>query len=188
VDSDALREAVEANPGVSTLRLSDELGVSHTTAARHLRRIGKVNRSCRLVPHELTAAQAQRRVQVCNQLRANPNDERFLKRLVTCDEKLVYYRNPNTSKQWLDPGQPVNLVVKQKSFERKVMLCVWWNFEGVIHFELVPEGLAVNAELYSQQLERMYAALGERYPALVNRKRVLLQQDNKTTLDPTPLI
>ena len=58
------------------------------------------------------------------------------------------------------------------------MLCVWWNFEGVIHFELVPEGLAINADLYSQQLERMYAALGERYPALVNRKRVLLQQDN----------
>jgi Transposase (partial DDE domain) len=69
-------------------------------------------------------------------------------------------------------------VVKQKSFERKVMLCIWWNFEGVIHFELVPEGLAINAQLYSQQLERMYAALGERYPALVNRKRVLLQQDN----------
>ena len=71
-------------------------------------------------------------------------------------------------------------MVKQKSFERKAMLCVWWNFEGVIHFELVPEGLAINAELYSQQLERMYenAALGERYPALVNRKRVLLQQDN----------
>lgn len=96
---------------------------------------------------------------------------------------LVYYRNPDTRKQWLDPddpGQPANPVVKQKSFESKVMLCVWWNFQGVIHFELVPEGRAINAELYSQQLERMYGALGERYPALLhrNRKRVLLQQDN----------
>ncbi len=67
------------------------------------------------------------------------------------------------------------------------MLCVWWNFDGVVHFELVPEPerLAINAELYSQQLERMYAALGERYPALVNRKRVLLQQDNARP-HPTP--
>jgi histone-lysine N-methyltransferase SETMAR len=113
VDSDALRAAVEVNPGTSTRRLSDDLGVSQSTAVRHLHRIGKVNRSCRVVPHELSAAQAQRRVEACIQLRANPNDERFL-----------------------------------------------------------------NAELYSQQLERMYAALGERYPALVNRKRVLLQQDN----------
>ena len=178
VDSEALRAAVEANPGTSTRRLSDEHGVSHMTVARHLHRIGKVNRSYRVVPHELSVAQAQRRVEACIQLRTNPNDERFLKRIVTCDEKWVYYRNPDTRKQWLDPGQPANPVVKQKSFDRKVMLCVWWNFEGVIHFELVREGLAINAELYSQQLERMYAVLGERYPALVNRKRVLLQQDN----------
>jgi [histone H3]-lysine36 N-dimethyltransferase SETMAR len=69
-------------------------------------------------------------------------------------------------------------VVEQKSFESKVMLCVWWNFEGVIHFELIPGGRAINAEMYSQQLEQMYGALGERYPALVNGKRVLLQQNN----------
>lgn len=178
VDSDALRQAVEANPGASTRRLSDDLGISQRSAVNHLHRLGKVQKSCRSIPHELTAEQAQRRVDVCIQLRANPNDDRFLKRIVTCDEKWVYYRNPDTRKQWLDPGQPARPVVKQKSFERKVMLCVWWNFEGVIHFELVPEGLAINAQLYSQQLERMYAALGERYPALVNRKRVLLQQDN----------
>jgi transposase len=36
VDSEALRAAVEANPGTSTRRLSDEHGVSHMTVARHL--------------------------------------------------------------------------------------------------------------------------------------------------------
>jgi histone-lysine N-methyltransferase SETMAR len=36
----------------------------------------------------------------------------------------------------------------------------------------------INAEVYSQQLENMYTVLLEKYPALVNRKRVLLQQDN----------
>ncbi len=85
VDSEALREAVEANPDVSTRRLSNDLGVSQTSVVTHLHRIGKVLRSCRLVPHELSAAQAQRRVEACIQLRANPNDERFLKRIVTCD-------------------------------------------------------------------------------------------------------
>lgn len=97
---------------------------------------------------------------------------------MTCDEKWVYYRNADTGKQWLDPGQAAKPVVKHSSFERKVMLCVWWNFEGAIHFELVPEGQSINSELYSEQLERMYTVLRQRYPALVNRKRVLLQQDN----------
>ena len=91
VDSEALREAVEANAGASTRRLSNDLGVSQPSVVAHLHRIGKVDKSCRVVPHELSEAQAQaqRRVEVCNQLLANPNDERFLKRIVTCDEKWV---------------------------------------------------------------------------------------------------
>ncbi len=48
----------------------------------------------------------------------------------------------------------------------------------MIHFELVPNGRTIDADLYCAQLDRMYAALGEKYPALINRKRVLLQQDN----------
>ena len=58
------------------------------------------------------------------------------------------------------------------------MLCVWWNFSGIIHFELVPDGHTINAELYSTQLERVHTILYERFPELVNRKRVLFQQDN----------
>ncbi len=58
------------------------------------------------------------------------------------------------------------------------MLCVWWNVDGVVHFELVPDGRAVNAELYSEQLERVYNVLKQRYPTLIRRKRVLLQHDN----------
>jgi histone-lysine N-methyltransferase SETMAR len=36
----------------------------------------------------------------------------------------------------------------------------------------------INVEVYSQQLEKMYTVLLKNYPALVNRKHVLLQQDN----------
>ncbi len=54
------------------------------------------------------------------------------------------------------------------------MLCVWWNVDGVVHFELVPDGRAVNAELYSEQLERVYNVLKQRYPTLIRRKRALL--------------
>jgi histone-lysine N-methyltransferase SETMAR len=36
----------------------------------------------------------------------------------------------------------------------------------------------INAEVYSQKLEKMYTVLLEKYPALMNQRRVLLQQDN----------
>ena len=60
-------------------------------------------------------------------------------------------------------------------------MCVLWNFEGVIHWEFVPNGHAVDVDLYSQQLERVHEILRRRYPALFDRNRVLLQQDNMRT-------
>ena len=44
------------------------------------------------------------------------------------------------------------------------MICVWWNYEDVLHFELVPDGRAVDAELYCQQLDRVYDKLKQKYP------------------------
>ena len=46
------------------------------------------------------------------------------------------------------------------------MLCVWWNFEGVIHWNFIPNGRAVDADLYSQQLEIVHEILRRRYPVL----------------------
>ena len=57
-------------------------------------------------------------------------------------------------------------------------MCVWWNFVGMIHLEFDRNESAVDANLYSQQLERVHEILGQRYPALVNLNRVFLQQDN----------
>ena len=53
------------------------------------------------------------------------------------------------------------------------MLCVWWNFEGPVHWELVPDGRAIDASLYAEQLERVHDALSTK-----NRGKVLLQHDN----------
>ena len=48
------------------------------------------------------------RVDIC----CHPMDDRFISKIVTCEEKSVYYRNPNVSKQWLGPSQPVKIIVK----------------------------------------------------------------------------
>ena len=105
LDSEVLRQSVEANPATSVRRLSGELGTSKSTIARQLHKLGKVNKRCREVPHQLTPAQAQRRVDTCRQLLENPMDERWIKRVVTCDEKWVYFSNPDKENQWLEPGQ-----------------------------------------------------------------------------------
>ena len=178
VNTEAIREAVEAKSSTSIRRLSAELDIPQTSVFRHLHAIGKVNRRCREVPHDLTENQRQTRVDTCRKLLENPRDDRFIQRIVTCDEKWVYFINPDKQNQWLNPGQMAEPVANRERFSRKTLLCVWWNFEGIIHHELVPNSRTIDADLYCAQLDRMYAELSRKYPALVNRKRVLLQQDN----------
>ncbi|CAF4613011.1 unnamed protein product, partial [Rotaria socialis] len=101
-------------------------------------------------PYELTEAQAKHHVEVCRQLLENPLDDRFSKPIVTSDEKWVYLVNHNRQKRWVPRGQNPPSVPRQNRFGKKVMICVWWNFEAVLHLELVPDGCVVNAELYCQ--------------------------------------
>ena len=49
-------------------------------------------------------------------------------------------------------------LVKQDLHPRKTMLCVWWDWEGIIHYELLEKNQTVNAELYVQQMERLKTA------------------------------
>jgi histone-lysine N-methyltransferase SETMAR len=170
----ATKEAAEQQPSTSMRRLSNTLGPSKSTIHRHLILValGKIYKSCRVVPHELTAEQAQRPVEFCHKLFQLPKDHCFIKRIVTCNEKCIYLNNPDLQKQWLDKGQLPVPVAKGERFENKVLLCVWWNYKSLIYYELVPDGHMINVEVYSQQSEKMYMVLLEKYPVLVNRKHI----------------
>lgn len=178
LDESDLQAELGIEPSSSTRELATKLGVSHMTVWNHLKQLDFVHKKPRQDPHELTEAQAANRVRICRQLLANPLNDRFWKRIVTSDEKWVYLVNHNRDKRWVQKSQDTPSIPKQNRFGKKVMLCVWWNFEGIVHFELVPNGRAINAELYCQQLDRVYDKLKENYPTLVNRKRALFQQDN----------
>ena len=175
---EVLIEVVEADPSKSVRGLSSELSISKSGVHRQLHELGKISKRCREIPHELTPEMAKKRIKICQKLLQNPSDQRFFKRIVTCDEKWVYFRNISNGTQWIDCGSTALPVVRRERFEKKVLLCVWWNFEGIVYFELVPDGRTINTELYSAQLERMHSVMRQKYPSLVNRKRVILQQDN----------
>jgi len=148
LDNDDLQAELDMKPSSSTRDLAFKLGVGKSTIHWHLKQLDFVHKKPRQDPHELTKAQADKRVQICRQLLQNPRDDRFWKRIVTSDEKWVYLVNHNRDKRWVPPGQATPSVPKQDRFGLKIMLCVWWNFEGVVHFELVQNGQAINAELY----------------------------------------
>ena len=86
-DIENIHRVLKGNQQESTRRLSEERDTSEDTKHRQINTLGKSYRSCRSVRHELTPQQAQRIVDVCSQLIGNPMDDRFIRRIVTCDEK-----------------------------------------------------------------------------------------------------
>ena len=83
----------------------------------------------------------------------------WLRNLITGDEKWVMYVNHTRKRQWLGVGQSGIATPKNELHPRKVMLSVWQGVRGVIHWELLPTGCTVTADLHCQQLERVAAKL-----------------------------
>jgi hypothetical protein len=117
-DSEATKEAAKQQPSTSTRRISETLGPSKSIIHRHLTARGKIYKSCRVVPHVLTAEQAQRRVKFCCKLLQLLKDHRFIKGIVTCNKKWIYLNNLDLQKQRLNKGQLPVPVAKRDRFEK----------------------------------------------------------------------
>ena len=56
-------------------------------------------------------------------------------------------------RQWLATGQTGMTTPKNDLHPRKVMLSVWWSVRGITHWEVLPNGCNITADLYCQQLD-----------------------------------
>jgi hypothetical protein len=59
-------------------------------------------------------------------------DGPFLKRLVACDEKWIFYVNVIRKREWCRPGEAPKPTPKKNLHSKKLMFCVWWDMEGII--------------------------------------------------------
>ena len=106
-------------------------------------------------------------------------DQLTILRIVTGDEKWIYFDNPVNKKQWLNPGEAPICVPKPNIHGKKVMLCVWWDMKGILYYELLEPCQTVNAKLYGEQLMRLNQKIIESRTGPGNRnKKVILLHDN----------
>lgn len=178
VDNEELKAIVEADPSQTTSELAAGCDVSDKTVLIHLKQIGKIKKLERWVPHELTEANRQTRVDCCVTLLNRHNNEGILNRIITCDEKWVLYDNRKRSAQWLDPGQPAKSCPKRKLTPKKLLVSVWWTSAGIVHYSFLKSGQTITADVYCQQLQTMMEKLAAKQPRLVNRSTPLLLHDN----------
>ena len=75
----------------------------------------------------------------------------FSHRIVIGDEKWIHYDNPKRKKSYVKPGQPAKSTAKLNIHGAKVMLCIWWDQNGVLYYELLKPGETINVERYRTQ-------------------------------------
>ena len=105
----------------------------------------------------------------------NPIDTGFFNRLLLGDEKWVLYVDHTRECQWINPEDLPEPEPKNDLHPKKVMLSVWWDFEGIIYYELLRLNTTIDSKLYCEQLQNLKVALQANRP---ERRKVRLLHDN----------
>ena len=83
----------------------------------------------------------------------------FLHRIVTGDEQWANYKNPKREKHGYCQGEQNPSTSKCYIHAQKVMLCLWWDQEGMIYHKLLKPGDTIIAVRYKQKLMKLNQAL-----------------------------
>ena len=101
-----------------------------------------------MVPKILSEYQKQQRFTVCQNitkgLEAEPD---LLNSIITGDETWVFEYDPETKRQsceWKSYGSPRPVKAMKLKSKVKVMLIMFFDIQGIVHFEFLPQGQTVN--------------------------------------------
>lgn len=174
-----LQEILDEDDTLSQQQMAKMLNVDQATISRRLKDMGKIQKCGKWVPHKLTERQQENRKVICEMLLQRQQRKGFLHRIVTGDEKWIYFENPKCKKSWVSPGQPSTSTAKPDRFGKKRMLCVWWDQKGVVYHELLKPGETVNTDRYRQQIINLNHSLIEKRPEWATKHgKVIFLHDN----------
>jgi len=177
-DDEQIKTIIELDRHVTEREIGEKLKIPKSTIHDHIKRLGLVKKLDIWVPHQLKEIHLTKRIDACDvHLKRNESDP-FLKRIITGDEKWIIYDNVNRKRSWSKHDEPPQTISKADIHQKKILLSIWWDWKGVVYFELLPRNQMINTEVYCRQLDQLNAAIMEKRPELVNRRGVIFHQDN----------
>lgn len=160
-------------------QLAISLNVTQKTLSVRLHAMGKIQKEGKWVPYVLTERNKERRKTTCEILLERFQRKSFLHRIVTGDEKWIYFDNPKRKRSWVSPGQPTTSTARPNIHAKKVLLCVWWDQHGILYYELLQTGETVTAIRYQNQLLQLRNELAVKRPEWTDRHdKVIMLHDN----------
>lgn len=175
-EDEELQAIIKEDPCQTLEEIAQTLNVERSTVGKRLHVLGMIQKQGKWLPHELTERQQENRKSVCEMFLSRHS---FLHRIVTGDEKWVWYENPKRRKSWTMPGEPSTSTVRRFTNRSKVMLCIWWDQTGVLYYELLKPSETVTGDRYRQQLLNLNQAISSKRPQYGQRHdKIILQHDN----------
>jgi len=68
-------------------------------------------------------------------------------------------------------------VAKPSDAKKSDAVCVWWDWKGIVFYELLP-GQMIDPNFYDQQVERLRQVIERKESELINKKGVFFHHDN----------
>jgi len=88
------------DPNQTQEKFAESLNVDRSTISRRLKTIGMIQKQGNWVPYELKPRDIERRKMTCELLLQRHRKKSFLYRIMTSDEKWIYYDNLKCKKSW----------------------------------------------------------------------------------------
>ncbi len=182
----------------SVREIAAETGISHSSVQRILRKDLRLRHvSAKFIPRILSDEQKEFRHRICQEHLDQFNQEgiAFLQRIVTGDESSLPTFSPETkmrTSQWIPRDERRPRKALRSRTRRSTMITTFFDCNGLIHSEFVPQGETVTADTYCATLARLREKIRCKRPHLWVKngdwRHFLLHHDNATPHMVTPTL
>ena len=149
-----------------------------STIHRQIKIHGLVKKLDIWVPHELKEIHLTNPFNACDMHFKRNKFDPFLKPIITGDEKWIVYNNVSRKRSLSKHDEAPQTTSKADIHQKKTMLSVWWAWQRVVYFELLPKNQTINSDVYCQQLDQLKTAISKKRPEWINRKGVIFNQNH----------
>ena len=118
-DKDAIKALDDVNRRITTREIGLRLNLSNSTVYDHLKGLGLSSKLDVWVPHLLTERNLCRHIDVCDSLLKRHENDPFLKRIITGDEKWVVYNNVKRKRSWSKKDEPAQTISKADIHQKR---------------------------------------------------------------------
>jgi histone-lysine N-methyltransferase SETMAR len=160
-----IERILNENNLATTKMIAVELDVSNETVRRNLMKMGKRYLVNKWIPHILTDASKEKRVNICQELLAKHQSSNFLQQLITGDEIWIFWENEGVAhhhRSWRGAGDVPATETRRALTTKKNLATIFWDCKGIILVDILPYGQTITALYYSALLDKLKVAVQQK--------------------------